>query len=332
MSDDTAGIITLLLDEGLPSDPLSDDAGGFGWGCAFVMASMRWGEGLEVAKMAGGIHIFQSETRTPELRAQGVLLCVEGVNLPLDALNEGVSVVISLEISMEPPVLQSKCLFDHQGVGVRVGLDLSNEPGGHGVRDVMGVDVRDGVEVLNEDIVILPPGSTHDSTLVNVFDIAGLDGIPVDGDGKMGDTSIVLFEAFRTLGFGGSLIVSNAALEIMDGSSGSRFNACGTEVPKGFSLSNGCIESFLPDDIGFGVSCVDSLLDCVGLASEGFNEYGFMGDSSGLGVQLGNGGTSDGFGQGVSSLRCESTSGVIEDIESSLWFDKRFANHLEDRG
>jgi hypothetical protein len=293
---------------------------------------MGWGEGLEVAKTARGICVFQLEMRMSELRAKGILLHIEGVNLPLDALDEGVSVVVSLEVSMESPILQSERLFDHQGVGVRVGLDLSDEPGRHGVRDVMRVDARDGVEVLDEDVIILSSGRTHNSSLVNILDVEGLDGIPFDGDGEMGDTSVVLLKALWALGFGSSLIVRDATLEITNGSSGPGFNGCGVEIPKGFSLSNGCVELFLPDGVGFGASRVDLLLDCVGLASEALNECGFVGDSSGLRVQLGNSGTSDGFGQGVSSLGCESTGGVIKDVESPLWFDKRFAHHLEDCG
>jgi hypothetical protein len=34
----------------------------------------------------------------------------------------------------------------------------------------------------------------------------------------------------------------------------------------------------------------------------------------------------------VSSLGCELTNGVVENVEGSLWFDERFANHLKDCG
>jgi hypothetical protein len=185
---------------------------------------------------------------------------------------------------------------------------------------------------LDEDVVILSTGGTHDSSLVNVLDVMGLKGVSINGDREMGDASIVLLEAFWAFGFGSSLIASDATLEVTDGSSRSGLDSCGVEVPKGFSLSNGCIELFLPDDIGLGVSCVNSLLDCIGLASEGFDEGGFMADLGGLRVQLGDSGTSDGFGQGMSSLGCESTGGIIEDVEGSLWFDEWLTNHFENRG
>jgi hypothetical protein len=293
---------------------------------------MGWSESLEVAKMARGICVFQSETRAPELHVQGVLLCIEGVNLSLDALDEGISVVVALEVSVESPIFQPERFLDHQGIGVGVGLNLSKEPGWHGVRDVMGVDAGDGVEVLDENVVVLSSGRTHDSSLVNILDVAGLYDISIDGDGEMGNTSVVLFETLQTLGFGGSLIVSDVTLKVTNGSSGSGLKGRGAEIPKSFSLSNGGIESFLPDDIGFSASRVNSLLRSVGLSSEAFNEFGLVSDSSGFGVQLGNSGTGDGFSQGVSSLGCESTSGVIEDVKSSFWFNKGLANHLEDCG
>jgi hypothetical protein len=118
MSNDTAGIITILLDKSPPPDTLPNDARGIGRGGPFIVSRMNWGEGLEVAKMAGGICIFQAEMRTPKLRVQGVLLHIEGVNLSLNVLDEGVGVVILLDVSVEPPVFQPESLLGHEGVGV----------------------------------------------------------------------------------------------------------------------------------------------------------------------------------------------------------------------
>jgi hypothetical protein len=42
----------------------------------------------------------------------------------------------------------------------------------------MGVDVGGGIEVLDKDVIVLTPGCTHDMSLVNVFNVMGLDGVP----------------------------------------------------------------------------------------------------------------------------------------------------------
>jgi hypothetical protein len=55
------------------------------------------------------------------------LLGVEGVDLTLNILDEGVGVMIMLDVCVESPILQSECFFSHKGVGIGVALDVTSE-------------------------------------------------------------------------------------------------------------------------------------------------------------------------------------------------------------
>ena len=87
-SNDTAGIITLRLGwsptTGEGASPLIAD--GFGRGVIAIAAATGGGrgEGLQVAEATGDIRIFQAETRTPKLRAQGFGLGLESGDLLFD--------------------------------------------------------------------------------------------------------------------------------------------------------------------------------------------------------------------------------------------------------
>jgi hypothetical protein len=118
--------------------------------------------------------------------------------------------------------------------------------------------------------------------LINALDVTGLDGVSIDGNGEVGDVSVVLFETVRTLSLSCSLITSDATLEVANGGPRFGLDGSGTEVSESFGLGNCCIESLLPDDVGISMGSIDSLLDSVGLTSEGLDELGFMGNTSGL--------------------------------------------------
>ena len=56
-----------------------------------------------------------------------------------------VAAVISLDIGMDPPVFGLLEFFDNEGVGVRIGLNVTKEPGRERLGDVVVVDARGGV-------------------------------------------------------------------------------------------------------------------------------------------------------------------------------------------
>ena len=107
----------------------------------------------------------------------------------------GVTAVVSLDVGVDSPVLRLLELSNDEGVGVRISLDVVKEPGWKGFRDMVVVDTGGCIEVLNEDGIIGSPRGAHDSTLVDVFNVAGLHGEPVDDDCRG-----VKVNKFRVLG------------------------------------------------------------------------------------------------------------------------------------
>ena len=56
-----------------------------------------------------------------------------------------VATVISLDVGVDSPVFTLLELFDDEGIGVGIGLDVTDELGGKGFGDVIVVDAGSGV-------------------------------------------------------------------------------------------------------------------------------------------------------------------------------------------
>ena len=67
---------------------------------------------------------------------------LEGSDLLFNEAEVRVAAVISLDIGMDSPVFGLLEFFDNKGVGVRVGLDVTKEPGRERFGDVVVVDAR----------------------------------------------------------------------------------------------------------------------------------------------------------------------------------------------
>ena len=111
---------------------------------------------------------------------------------------------------------------------------MIKEPGWERFRDVVVVDTGGRVEVLDEDGVIGSSSGTHDSTLVNVFNIAGLHGEPVDDDGEVRYLPTIFLESFWTFDCVGVLVGTKAMLEVFN--SGLAPSSDGIEVSAVFGL------------------------------------------------------------------------------------------------
>ena len=128
-----------------------------------------------------------------------------------------VAAIVSLDISVDSPVLALLEFFDNEGVGVGVSLDVTKKPGWEGLGDVVVVDARGCIEVLDKDGVIRSSRGTHDTTLIDVFDVAGLHSESVNNDGEVRHLSSILFESLRTFDGIGGFIRVEAMLEVFDG-------------------------------------------------------------------------------------------------------------------
>ena len=56
-----------------------------------------------------------------------------------------VAAIIPLDVSVDSPIFTLLELFDDEGVGIGVSLDVSKEPGGQGFGNVVIVDAGGGV-------------------------------------------------------------------------------------------------------------------------------------------------------------------------------------------
>ena len=56
-----------------------------------------------------------------------------------------VAAVVSLDVSMDSPIFALLEFFNDEGIGIGVGLDVTEEPGRKGFGDVVVVDARGGV-------------------------------------------------------------------------------------------------------------------------------------------------------------------------------------------
>ena len=121
---------------------------------------------------------------------------MESGNLFFDGTEVRVAAVIPLDIGMDSPVFGLLEFFDNEGVGVGIGLDVTKEPGGERLRDVVVVDARGGIQILDEDGVVRSSSGTHDTTLVDVFDITGLHSESVDDNGEVRHLSTIFLKSF----------------------------------------------------------------------------------------------------------------------------------------
>ena len=69
---------------------------------------------------------------------------------------------------------------------------------------------------MNEYGVVGASGCTHDSALVNVFDVTGLHGEPIHDDGEVGYLPAILLKSFGALDGVSILVGAEAALEVLD--------------------------------------------------------------------------------------------------------------------
>ena len=143
---------------------------------------------------------------------------MESGDLFFDGTKVGVAAIVSLDIGMDSPVLRLYKLLDNEGVSVGVSLDVAEEPSGKGFGDVVVVDSRGGVEILNEYGVVGASGGAHDSPLVDVLDVASLHCESVDDDGEVRHLSSILLESLGAFDGVSILIGSVAAVSAEAGS------------------------------------------------------------------------------------------------------------------
>ena len=70
---------------------------------------------------------------------------------------------------------------------------------------------------MDEDGVVGSSCSAHDAALVNVLDVTGLHGEPVDDDGEVGYLPTIFFKSFRAFDGVSILVCTEATLEIFNG-------------------------------------------------------------------------------------------------------------------
>ena len=184
----------------------------------------------------------------------------------------GVAAVISLDVGVDPPVLGLYELLNNEGIGVGVSLDMTEEPGGEGFGNVVVVNARGGVEVLNKDGVIGASGGAHDSTLVDILDITGLHSEPVDDDGEVGHLPSILFKSLRALDGVSILIGSEASLEIFKRGSTASADCFEVRAVLGLLRLESLRKSTIPSCLGRQQGSIDAVLNIVSLPSKGGDE------------------------------------------------------------
>jgi hypothetical protein len=199
-------------------------------------------------------------------------LGLEGSDLLFDGAEMGVAAVIPLDVGVNSPVFGLDELLDKKRVGVGVSLDVTKEPGGKGLGDVVVVDARGGVEILNEDGVVGASGGPHDASLVNVLDIAGLHGESIDDDGEVGYLPTILLESLGTLDSVSVLIGAEATLEVFDCGSAASSDCFKVSAVLGFLRLESLRKSTIPSCLGRRQGVVDAMLNIVSLLSKGGDE------------------------------------------------------------
>ena len=184
----------------------------------------------------------------------------------------GVAAVVSLDVSMDSPILTLLKLFNDEGVCVGIGLDVGEEPGRKGFGDVIVVDTGGGVQILDEDSVVGSSGGPHDVALVNVLDVAGLYGEPIDNDGEVGYLPAILFKPLWAFEGVSILACTEALLEVLDGGSATSSDCLQVSTVFGFLRLESFRKSTIPSCLGCRQGSVDAVLNIVSLSSKGGDE------------------------------------------------------------
>jgi hypothetical protein len=190
-------------------------------------------------------------------------------DLFLDGAEMGVAAVVSLDVGMDSPILALLKLFNDEGVCIGVGLDMGKEPSREGFGDVIAVNAGGGVQILDEYGVIGSSGCAHDSTLVDVLDVAGLHGESVHDDGKVGYLPAVLFESLGTFDCISLFVGAEATLKVLNRGSTTGSDGFKVGAMLGFLRCESLRKSTIPSCLGLGQGLVDAVLNIVSLLSEG---------------------------------------------------------------
>ena len=151
---------------------------------------------------------------------------------------------------MDPPILGLLEFFNNEVVGIGVGLDVGKEPGRKGLGNVIIVDTRGGIQVLDEDGVVGASGCAHDSALVDVFDVTGLHGESVHDDGEVGYLPAILLKSFGALNGVSILIGMEATLKVLDCGSTARSDCFKVSSVLGFLRFESFRKSTIPSCLG----------------------------------------------------------------------------------
>ena len=138
---------------------------------------------MQIAEMMGDVRIFQAKMCTPKLHTEGFRLGLEHGYLLFNREEMGVGTIVPLDVRVNTPVVGSEDLLNDKGVSVEMPLDMGEEPGWERVGDVVGVNARGSIEVLDKDGIVGPSSHPHDTSLVNILDVASLHSESVTGEG-----------------------------------------------------------------------------------------------------------------------------------------------------
>ena len=268
----------------------------------------------------GDVHILQVETHTPKFRAEGFGLGLEHGYFLFNGEEVGVGAVIPLDVGVDSSVIGSKNLSDDKRIGVRMSLDISEEPGGKGVGDLVSIDVGGSIQVLDEDGIIGTPGCAHDVTLVDIFDVSGLHSESINDDGEVGDTASILFETFRAFDCISLFISADAAFELLHRGPRTSSYSFDADQMVGLLLSDSCGHSLLLISLSLAYGVVDAPLSDILLLAKAGDKLLVAGVSIDGGVQFLDSGIGDTLGQGCNSLGCKLVSKVGKEVEGTFQF------------
>ena len=102
---------------------------------------------------------------------------------------------------------------------------------------MVGINARSGIEVLDEDGVIWSSSSPHDASLINIFDVSSLNGVPIKDDGEVGDVASILFKTFQTFDCIPLLVGANVTFQLLDCGSGASLDSFDADQVVGLLLS-----------------------------------------------------------------------------------------------
>ena len=233
----------------------------------------------------------------------------------------GVATVVPLNVSMDSPVFGIQDLFDDKGIGVGVGLDVTKEPSGKGFGDVIAIDARGSVQILDEDGIVRSSGGTHDSPLVNVLDISRLESESIDNNGEVGYLPVILLESLGTFDGIGGFVLMKAVLEVFDSGLAAGPDCVEVSAVFNFLRSESFRKSTIPSCLGCGQCLIDALLGVISFLSQGGDKglvSVFVVDGA---TQLANSRASDVLGQGSNSLCGELVFPVVDEGEGALRID-----------